>query len=81
MDNPQATSFPVSQAEILLSLLERDSRTLYEYVKNPPSNFSPEMLVRHVSRMFAVVEDIQALATAAREEAGKSQDANGEQVN
>jgi hypothetical protein len=74
-DNPN--SFPVSQAEVLMSLLERGSRELHEFICKPPQNFPVEGLRSHIARLYSYSEELVGIAEAARAQAQADAEKNG----
>lgn len=65
----ETKSLPVSNAEVLLALLERGSRELHEFICKPPQNFPVEGLRGHIARLYSYSEELVALADAARAQA------------
>lgn len=59
----------VSNAEVLLALLERGSRELHEFICKPPQNFPVEGLRSHIARLYSYSEELVAIADAARAQA------------
>lgn len=52
----------------LLGIIERQARQVQAYVANPPPDFSPEQLSRHVARMFAFTDQLCAMAAEVRKQ-------------
>ena len=66
-----------SPLDIVMSLMERDSRLLHAYISNPPQNFSPEDLRKHLAKMYGYAESLVEMANEARAKAQAQADANG----
>jgi hypothetical protein len=73
-----AKSLPVSNVEVILALLERISRDIHDYVSKPqPQPFNAEAVRSECAKLYAVSEELVAMAEAARAKAQSDADAKG----
>jgi hypothetical protein len=71
-------TLPVSNVEIILALLERISRDIHDYVSKPqPQPFNAEAVRSECAKLYAVSEELVAMADAARAKAQADAGANG----
>lgn len=70
-----ATQTIPATAENILGIMERDARLLHLHVANPPTNFNPIDLCKHLARMYANAEILVEIAKEM--DAARAANANG----
>lgn len=58
----------------ILGIIERHARHIHNYVANPPPDFSPENLARHIARMYAFAEQLKDIADRIRKDQAGTED-------